>query len=38
MASIEVNTRNGLCASSFASIGRNAVDTTGIGDSAVRRS
>ena len=38
VASIEVNTRNGLRASSSASIGRNAVETTGTGDSASRRS
>ncbi len=38
VASIEVNTRNGLRASSSASMGRNAVDTTGTGDGALRRS
>ena len=38
VASIEVNTRNGLRSSSSGSIGRNAVDTTGTGDAASRRS
>lgn len=38
VASIDVNTRKGLRASSFASIGRNPVDTTGIGERAWRRS
>ena len=38
VASIDVNTRNGLRASSSASIGRNAVDTTGTGGVASRRS
>ena len=38
VASIEVNTRNGLRANWSASIGRNAVDTTGTGDAASRRS
>ncbi|SKV64879.1 Uncharacterised protein [Mycobacteroides abscessus subsp. abscessus] len=38
MASIDVNTRKGLSANSFSSIGRNAVETTGTGDAASRRS
>jgi hypothetical protein len=38
VASIEVNTRNGLRANSPVSIGRNAVDTTGTGEAASRKS
>ena len=38
VASIDVNTRKGLRSNSIASMGRNAVDTTGTGDSASRRS
>src|ERR1700743_1215977 len=38
VASMDVNTRNGLRASSFESTGRNAVDTTGTGDRADRKS
>ena len=38
VASIEVKTRNGLRSNSTASIGRNAVDTTGTAEAASRRS
>ena len=38
VASVEVNTRNGLRANWSVSIGRNAVETTGTGDAASRRS
>ena len=38
VASIEVKTRNGLRSNSSASIGRNAVDTTGTGGVASRKS
>ena len=38
VASIEVNTRKGLRSNSVDSMGRNAVDTTGTGDAASRRS
>ena len=38
VARTEVKTRKGLTANSSESIGRNAVDTTGTGDAASRRS